>query len=133
MRKSIYLKNNCSLKSIKKRINNCLIFQGIPPRGENPNKLRDKIEEINNNLAIQLNDVKSCTFLATDPAVFINSEGTISPTDMHDFLHFTNEGYRKLCEPLLELLQDLLQNFVKVANTSQDSDSLAGDLATKAP
>lgn len=52
---------------------------------------------------------------------------------MYDYLHFTSKGYQKLCEPLLELVQDLLQEFVKVENTSQDSDSLAGDLATKDP
>lgn len=52
---------------------------------------------------------------------------------MFDFLHFTSKGYQKLLEPLLELIQDLLQEFVKVENTSQDSDSLAGDLATKVP
>ena len=52
---------------------------------------------------------------------------------MYDYLHFTESGYQKLCEPLLECVQDLLQDFVKVENTSQDSDSLAGDLATKDP
>ena len=118
---------------IKKRIDCPLSLQGIPPRGENPNKIRSKIEEINNSLLLQLQDVKSCTFLATDPALFVNSEGQISTTDMYDYLHFTSEGYRKLFEPLLDFIQDLLQNFVKVANTSQDSDSLAGDLATKVP
>lgn len=110
-----------------------IIVMGIPPRGENPNKLRGKIAEINDRLNVELKDVPNCTFLPTDPASFISADGTISIRDMYDFLHFTSRGYMKLCEPLLELIQDLLQNFVKVENTSQDSDSLAGDLATKAP
>lgn len=109
------------------------LFQGIPPRGEGPNKLREKLSEVNKRLSEQLKEVENCTFLATDWSLFINQDGSISHNDMYDYLHFTNRGYMKLCEPLLEFLQDFLQNFIKVANTSQDSDSLAGDLATKAP
>ncbi|WAR05809.1 PA1B2-like protein [Mya arenaria] len=107
--------------------------KGIPPRGEKPNPLRIKIKEINDNLAMQLDDIENCTFLATDPSMYVDAEGKISAMDMYDYLHLTSRGYQKLCDPLLELAQDLLQEFVKVENTSQDSDSLAGDLATKAP
>lgn len=95
--------------------------------------MREKIAKINASVNAQLADVPNCTFLNVDPAVFVGAEGKISHTDMYDYLHFTSKGYQKLCEPLIELLQDLLQEFVKVENTSQDSDSLAGDLATKAP
>lgn len=111
----------------------CCFFQGIPPRGENPNPLREKIAKINSIVADQLSGVPNTTFLAIDPSLFVNKEGKISHTDMHDYLHLTTEGYQKLCDPLLDLIQDLAQNFVKVENTSLDSDSLAGDLATKAP
>ncbi|XP_052806131.1 platelet-activating factor acetylhydrolase IB subunit alpha2-like [Mya arenaria] len=110
-----------------------IIVLGIPPRGEKPNPLRIKIKEINDNLAMQLDDIENCTFLATDPSMYVDAEGKISAMDMYDYLHLTSRGYQKLCDPLLELAQDLLQEFVKVENTSQDSDSLAGDLATKAP
>ncbi|KAH3692494.1 platelet-activating factor acetylhydrolase IB subunit alpha2-like [Dreissena polymorpha] len=110
-----------------------IIVMGIPPRGENPNPLREKIAKINSSLAMQLEDLKHCTFLATDPTLFIGHDGKISHMDMHDYLHLTNRGYQKLCEPLLDLIQDLLQEFIKVENTSQDSDSLAGDLAVKDP
>lgn len=109
------------------------LSQGIPPRGENPNPLREKIAKVNASVCQQLDDVPNCTFLNVDPALFIGADGKISPNDMYDYLHFTSKGYQKLCEPLLELVQDLLQEFVKVENTSQDSDSLAGDLATKDP
>lgn len=110
-----------------------IIVVGIPPRGENPNPLREKVAKINSIVAEQLSSVPNTTFLAVDPSLFVNKDGKISPTDMHDYLHLTKEGYQKLCEPLLDLIQDLAQDFVKVENTSLDSDSLAGDLATKAP
>ena len=109
------------------------IFQAIPPRGENPNPLREKIGKINSIVASHLEGIANATFYSIDTSVFISKEGQISNTDMHDYLHFTKEGYQKLCEPLLDVVQDLAQDFVKVENTSLDSDSLAGDLATKAP
>lgn len=108
-------------------------LQGIPPRGEKPNKLRDKIADINARLAEELKEVPKCTFLPTDPGLFVNSDGIISHTDMYDYLHFTSAGYRKLFELLLDLIQEILHEFVKVENTSLDTDSLAGDLATKVP
>ena len=109
------------------------ILQAIPPRGEGPNPLREKIAKINSIVAEQLASIPNATFLAIDPSLFINKDGKISHTDMHDFLHLTKEGYQKICEPLLDTIQDLSQDFVKVENTSLDSDSLAGDLATKVP
>ena len=47
---------------------------------------------------------------------------------MYDYLHFTNEGYRKLCEPLLEEIQNLMQVFVKVENTSMTQSTTASDV-----
>jgi len=131
------LENNsdrdCERLTRKRFLFEILFFQGIPPRGENPNPLREKIAKINGNVSQQLAEVGNCTFLNIDSALFIGTDGKINHMDMYDYLHFTSKGYQKLCEPLLELVQDLLQEFVKVENTSQDTDSLAGDLASKAP
>lgn len=110
-----------------------VIVMGIPPRGERPNPLREKIATINKSVAEQLDGLNNCTFFNVDPALFVQKDGTISHSDMYDYVHFTREGYQKILEPLLEMIQDLTQDFVKVENTSQDSDSLAGDLATKMP
>jgi len=110
-----------------------VIVMGIPPRGENPNPLREKIAAINASLASELKKLTNksdCTFLPTDPALFVNSDGRISATDMYDYLHLTREGYTKLCEPLLEAIQLLLKDFLKVENISQDADSIGGDLAS---
>lgn len=67
------------------------------------------------------------TFLNAEFSVFLNSEGHIDPADMYDYLHFTNEGYRKFCEPLVEEVQNLLQTFIKVENTSMESSTTALD------
>lgn len=68
------------------------------------------------------------TFLNTDFSNFVNSEGLINSKDMYDYLHFTDEGYRKFCEPLVEEVQNLLQTFVKVENTSMHISSTTEDL-----
>lgn len=110
-----------------------IVVMGIPPRGENPNPLREKVAKINSIVSDQLSSIPNATFLATDPSLFVDKNDKISHTDMYDYLHLTTEGYQKICEPLLDTIQDLAQDFVKVENISLDSDSLAGDLATKAP
>lgn len=104
-----------------------LIVMGIPPRGEKPNELRDKIKKINENLSSKLKNKPNVTFLNAEFSVFLNSEGHIDPADMYDYLHFTNEGYRKFCEPLVEEVQNLLQTFIKVENTSMESSTTALD------
>ena len=95
------------------------LLQGIPPRGKNPNPLRVKIEQINLALADKLPDIENASFLAVDPSLFIQADGTISTNDMHDFLHFTKQGYMKLVEPLLEEVETLLKNFMTADSLSQ--------------
>nr|KAG5705389.1 hypothetical protein BaRGS_011161 [Batillaria attramentaria] len=109
-------------------------MQGLLPRGEKPNKLREKFAAINKSLETRLADKPNTMFINVDPTTFYKS-GTddISRQDMWDFLHLTSRGYQKLCEPLLEEIQTLLQNFVKVENTSVETASMAGELASDQP
>lgn len=104
-------------------------FQGIPPRGEFPNKLREKIAVINSRLAESLSGLDNCTFLPVDPGLFVSTEGLISCRDMYDYLHLTPAGYQKLCEPLLDEVQSLMKTYVKVDSTSVETASMAGQLA----
>ena len=60
---------------------------------------------------------------------YVDSAGSISSADMYDYLHLTDKGYKTLCEPLAEEIQSLTQTFNKVENTSQDNDSIEGQLA----
>ncbi|KAK6173269.1 hypothetical protein SNE40_016751 [Patella caerulea] len=106
-----------------------LIVMGIPPRGEKPNPLREKIQQINKGLTDQLQDMPNTLFLNTDWSVFVNSNGVINHHDMFDFLHLTQIGYQKICEPLLEEIQNYLQTFIKVESTSIETASMAGELA----
>ncbi|XP_022086106.1 platelet-activating factor acetylhydrolase IB subunit gamma-like [Acanthaster planci] len=89
-----------------------LIVMAIPPRGQYPNKLRDKIKSINNSLARLLGEQppkfpKAEYFDANGD--FVIEDGTICHSDMYDYLHLTDKGYRKICEPLKERLDELLQ------------------------
>lgn len=83
----------------------------IPPRGRHPNRLRDKITRLNTLLrehVIARNDPK-ITFLSSCSRELISThDGTISHTDMFDFLNFTNEGYRKFCEPIIDEINAIL-------------------------
>nr|XP_022327481.1 platelet-activating factor acetylhydrolase IB subunit beta-like [Crassostrea virginica] len=105
-----------------------IIVMGLPPRGETPNKLRDKNAEINFNLSQKLENMANASFLNTDPSMFVRENGLISHTDMYDYLHPTNVGYQKLCDPLLEEIQNLLQVFMKVENTSMTISTTASDV-----
>ncbi|CAH1797599.1 unnamed protein product [Owenia fusiformis] len=96
------------------------VVVGIPPRGQNPNKLREKITKINQSLASKLSNEPRAVFVNVDAGLFVNSDGEISHRDMYDYLHFTAQGYQKLCEPILEEVQNLLKTFVKVESTSFD-------------
>ncbi|XP_059161277.1 platelet-activating factor acetylhydrolase IB subunit alpha2-like [Physella acuta] len=105
-----------------------LIVLGLLPRGEKPNPVREKHSAINKRLAEELEGAALTSFLKIDDKEFMSSEGIIRRSVMYDFLHLTaQEGYQKLCEPLLEEIQNLLGTFIKVESTV-DTASLAGDL-----
>ncbi|XP_013392016.1 platelet-activating factor acetylhydrolase IB subunit gamma [Lingula anatina] len=105
-----------------------LIVMGIPPRGQHHNPLREKIATINTALAEKLSSLVNTQFLNVDPGIFLNpADGSISRQDMYDYLHFTQKGYRKLCEPLLEELQNLLKNFVKVESDMGEVEGAAAE------
>ncbi|CAD5123581.1 DgyrCDS11915 [Dimorphilus gyrociliatus] len=100
-----------------------LIVMGIPPRGENPNRVRDKIEKLNSLLKLKLEKLDQVTFLQVDTSMFVNSsDGTIDPSDMYDYLHFTTKGYQKLTEPLLDEINNLLMSFERTDSMDAPDD-----------
>lgn len=111
-----------------------IVVMGLLPRGEKPNKLREKMAAVNASLEPELAEVPNTTFLNIDPAVFYTA-GTdnISRRVMWDYLHLTVKGYWKLCKPLLDEIQPLLKNYVKVESTSVETASMAGELASDQP
>ncbi|XP_041470579.1 platelet-activating factor acetylhydrolase IB subunit alpha2-like [Lytechinus variegatus] len=84
-----------------------IIVMAIPPRGHRHNKLRDKNSAINAALATSLPKLGKAELLESAKSL-LSSEGLIFTSDMFDFLHFTNQGYKKLCEPLQDRLEEIL-------------------------
>lgn len=111
-----------------------LVVLGLLPRGEKPNPVREKHAAINKSLEDQFQDMPNVTFVGIEPNAFycVGTED-INRQDMYDYLHLTKRGYQKLCEPLLEEVQSMLQIFVKVENTSMETSSIAGELASDRP
>ena len=94
-------------------------MKGIPPRGQYPNPVRDRIAATNVLLPEQLNSIPNTTFFNVDASLFINaSDGTISHHDMYNYLHLSRTGIPKLAEPLLEEIEMLLKNFLTADSAS---------------
>ncbi len=85
------------------------VSQAIPPRGKEPNPLRDKNAAVNKILAKLLPTIPKAELLDA-VGDFILSDGTINPLEMYDYLHFTSRGYEKIFEPLQMRLEDLLSS-----------------------
>lgn len=83
-------------------------IQGLLPRGEKPNPLREKNSRVNQLLRSWLPRLPGVQLLDFDFG-FVHSDGTISRNDMFDFLHLTAIGYAKICRPLHELIMQLLE------------------------
>jgi platelet-activating factor acetylhydrolase IB subunit beta/gamma len=96
-----------------------VLVMGIPPRGQFPNPVREKISAINQLLAGRLHGMPSTTFFHVDPSLFVSaSDGTISHHDLYDYLHLSRTGIHKLAEPLLEEIEMLLKNFLTADSAS---------------
>lgn len=92
--------------------------------------MREKHSTINKCLADELQDKPLTTFLKIDDKEFMSAEGVIRRDVMYDLLNLTVDlGYQKLCEPLLEEIQNLMGMFIKVESTSFETSSIGGDLA----
>lgn len=84
------------------------LLQGLLPRGEKPNPLRQKNTKVNQILKSSLPKLVNVQLLDIDGG-FVHSDGTISCHDLFDFLHLTGAGYAKICKPLHELIMQLLE------------------------
>lgn len=82
-------------------------FQTLLPRGQNPNPLRIRIEQVNEILKTKISILPKVEVVSIDKG-FVQPDGTISHHDMHDYLLLTNSGSKKAFEPVHELLLQLL-------------------------
>jgi len=83
-----------------------ILLLGVFPRGEKPNPTRDKLAEVNEQIA-SLNDGKMITYLDIGKQ-FLNDDGTLSKEIMPDFLHLTPKGYQIWADAMEPTLWKLL-------------------------
>ena len=86
----------------------CICFQGLLPRGKQPNSLREKHFQVNHALQEVVSTIPNSLYLNSDPG-FVRSDGTISHEDMFDYLHLTRKGYKKFAKQI----HDVVLKFVK--------------------
>ncbi|XP_055338816.1 platelet-activating factor acetylhydrolase IB subunit alpha2-like [Paramacrobiotus metropolitanus] len=77
------------------------------PRGEKPNQQREKHITVNKMLHQALKDHRHVRVVDLDPG-FVATDGLIHFHDMHDYLHLTNNAYKKAFEPLYSILVSLI-------------------------
>lgn len=87
--------------------NSLCLPQGLLPRGQHPNPLREKNRRVNELVRAALAGHPRAHFLDADPG-FVHSDGTISHHDMYDYLHLSRLGYTPVCRALHSLLLRLL-------------------------
>jgi platelet-activating factor acetylhydrolase IB subunit beta/gamma len=81
--------------------------QSLLPRGHLVNPLRQRNAQVNELLAHKTALMTRVQLVNTAPD-FVLPDGSISHLDMYDYLHLTPNGYRKVFEPLHDLLIQLL-------------------------
>ncbi|XP_030035435.1 platelet-activating factor acetylhydrolase IB subunit beta homolog isoform X2 [Manduca sexta] len=81
--------------------------KSLLPRGQYPNMLREKNSKINQLVREKVANMNKVEMVSIDKG-FIQSDGTISHHDMHDYLIPNNSACRKAFEPIYDLLQQIL-------------------------
>ncbi|XP_042874101.1 platelet-activating factor acetylhydrolase IB subunit alpha2-like [Penaeus japonicus] len=90
-----------------------IIVLTLLPRGEKPNRLREKNGQINELMKEAVRDIDLCQVVNIDRDL-VMPDGSIDHRDMYDYLHLTWQGYRRAFEPVFELLTQLLHENDKV-------------------
>lgn len=84
-------------------------MQTLLPRGHQPNKLREKNEQVNKLIAEKFPTTGSDKVQTVQIGKgLVQADGTISHHDMFDYLNLTNSGYKKVFEPIYDLLSQIL-------------------------
>lgn len=82
-------------------------MQGLLPRGESPNKVWQRNDQVNEILQRNLEGRPLVEIICTGDRI-IQADNQISDKDLYDFLHLTSQGYEKAFSPVLERLQTIL-------------------------
>ncbi|XP_050695796.1 platelet-activating factor acetylhydrolase IB subunit alpha2-like [Eriocheir sinensis] len=102
------------------------------PRGEKPNRLREKNDEVNSLIKESLRAIDLCQVINVDQDLVLG-DGSIDHRDMYDYLHLTSQGYRRAFEPVYLFLTNLLHehDVPLLNNASSTLASPATDHATQ--
>lgn len=84
-----------------------IIILSLLPRGKNPNPLRDRNKQVNEIVQESVKHRPAVQYFDVSDG-FVSSDGTISTSDMYDFLHLTRHGYEKIVVPLVDELKGIL-------------------------
>ncbi|XP_052860130.1 platelet-activating factor acetylhydrolase IB subunit beta homolog [Anopheles cruzii] len=84
-----------------------IVLPTLLPRGQQPNRLRDKNEQVNRMLRERCVGLCKVQIVSVDGGL-IQTDGTISHHDMFDYLNLTNVGCKKVFEPIWDLLHQIL-------------------------
>ena len=84
-------------------------LQSLLPRCHLVNPLRERNSRVNELLVRLLAPLSRVQLVNTDSAGLLQPDGSISHLDMYDYLHLTPRGYRRVFEPVYDLLLQLLE------------------------
>ncbi|KAG5684957.1 hypothetical protein PVAND_014163 [Polypedilum vanderplanki] len=96
------------LKEIRKRHDCFIVLLTLLPRGHKPNKLREKNEKVNNLLMEKVRGMSKVQIIDISKGLINADDSTISHHDMYDYLNPSNAAYKKIFEPVLDLLNQIL-------------------------
>ncbi len=89
------------------------------------NPLRERNAQVNELLRRKLSVLSRVQLVDAESAGFVLPDGTISHLDMYDYLHLTPRGYRRVFEPVYDLLLQLLAE-----STGDETADSGNDLST---
>ncbi|OQV17538.1 Platelet-activating factor acetylhydrolase IB subunit beta [Hypsibius exemplaris] len=102
-----------------------LLVLELLPRGEKPNRQREKNSHTNQIIREQLRDTPRTAVINLDPG-FVAEDGLISPQDMPDYVHLTDKSYRKAFTPLRDIIIRYLDS-AELPSTSTQGGLISRD------
>ncbi|KAH8273269.1 hypothetical protein KR018_001659 [Drosophila ironensis] len=97
-----------NVNTIRRKLPNAyILLPSLLPRGQHPNKLREKNASINKLVADLTKGLDRVQTVCIDKGL-VQGDGSISHHDMFDYKNLTNTGAKKILEPLYDLLSQIL-------------------------
>ena len=97
----------CVTQIRKRHSNSFIVIPTILPRGHQTNPLREKNSKINDIIKEKLAGYSKVQIVDISKGL-VQSDGTISHHDLHDYLCLSNAASKKLFEPVWDLLNQIL-------------------------